>query len=225
MTVTLGTRLRFFSTTSLLVIAVGCMATPQPNGNGSDPPPIPMDRHDPTGAPPVDVPTELKPAPLTRRIIAQGIYVQGLDLWDHREWDLASLEFSRALDVDPTYYRAWFKKGLCAYEKQRYDTEIYCYIRCLEIKPDYVDALLNLGNAYLAQDILEMAVPRYISLLKIDSKHPIALYNLGICYFDLGDYHDAIDCLVTFIDNYPNDPCRTKAEALVMRARQKDTQR
>jgi len=157
----------------------------------------------------------------TARYRAQQIYLKALDIFEQHEYDLAYLEFGRALDVYPAFYKAWFKKGLCAYYKQKYDLEIECYRRCLEIQPDYMEALNNLANAYLAQDLVEKAVPIYRKMLQIDPKHPVALYNLGICYSDIQDYHSAIEHLTRFVEAHPQDPSRTKADLLLKRVRQK----
>lgn len=218
MTDALVNRTRLLAATLTLAAAVGCTTSGPTND-------LPHGKVDQTPARP-EAPPEMPPpahqtVENTNHWKAQKIFLKALDIFEQHEYDLAYLEFGRALDIDPNYYQAWFKKGLCAYYKQRYDLEIDCYRRCLEIQPDFMEALINLANAYLAQDQLERAVPIYRRILAIDPNHPVALYNLGICYFDLQDYHASIEHLHRFIEAHPQDPSRPKAEDLLRRARQK----
>jgi tetratricopeptide (TPR) repeat protein len=217
-----------FLVATVFVASVGCASAPQPatptiplEGTKEKPP---AERNGGMGERP---PQHTVSA--SKHYQAQKIYLRALEIFEQKEYDLAYLEFGRALDVDPNYHLAWFKKGLCAYYKQRYDLEIDCYRRCLEIQPDHLDALVNLANAYLAQDQLERAVPIYRRILVLEPNHPVALYNLGICYFDLQDYPACIEHLHRFIDAHPQDGGRGKAEELLRRARAKrealDTQR
>jgi tetratricopeptide (TPR) repeat protein len=223
MIVELGPKGRVAATMLFLLAALGCATsddlpnTPQARVGVSSSNPA----GDSTAG--VQAPSDIQPASHStledsKLFRAQGIYLKALDIFDQKEYDLASLEFQRALEVDPTFYMAWFKKGLCQYERKRYDLEIDCYRRCLEIAPDYVPALLNLANAYLAQDELEKAVPIYRKILDIEPTHSVALYNVGICYFDLQDYHSSVEFLQRFLDGHPQDGYRGKAELLLKRA-------
>src|SRR5438309_134939 len=149
MTVELGLRLRFSATALVLVAAMGCVSTPDPSPGD----PFGRVRPNDPGSP-AEPRATLVPAPQgpTRdsqaHFIAQGIYLRGLDLLEQKDYDLAYLEFGRALDVYPDFYKSWHNRGLCQFEKQKYDNEIDCYRRCLEIQPDFMEALVSLGAAY-----------------------------------------------------------------------------
>lgn len=213
-----------FAATLLFIAAAGCVASPTPSTTQTPHQQVTMKPSDGRTTDTHTEPFNERPAQtvsLTAHHKAQKIYLRALDIFEQKEYDLAYLEFGRALDVDPNYHLAWFKKGLCAYYKQRYDLEIDCYRRCLEIQPDHLDALVNLANAYLAQDQLERAVPIYRRILVLEPNHPVALYNLGICYFDLQDYHASIEHLHRFSEAHPQDPGRSKADDLLRRARVK----
>ncbi len=216
---------RFLATTLFVAAAAGCQTTAPPTNT----PPTPVGgmgiKEKPAGGNATADQQPLQQISGTRHYQAQKIYLRALEIFEQKEYDLAYLEFGRALDVDPNYHLAWFKKGLCAYYKQRYDLEIDCYRRCLEIQPDHLDALVNLANAYLAQDQIERAVPIYRRILVLEPNHPVALYNLGICYFDLQDYPACIEHLRRFIEAHPQDAGRPKAEELLRRARAKLDQR
>jgi len=152
---------------------------------------------------------------------AQGIYIKALDVFTARDYERAYLEFQRVLVVEPRFYEAHYKMGLCRYYQQKFDDEIACYERCLEIKSNYPECLVSLGNAYLAQDELEKAVKIYKRILRQDGNHPVALFNLGLIYFDLQDNAQSAEFLERFIRACPNDRYRAKAEVILKRARAK----
>ncbi|HZU99301.1 MAG TPA: tetratricopeptide repeat protein [Planctomycetota bacterium] len=152
---------------------------------------------------------------------ARDIYLGALEVFNDRKYEQAYLEFSRVLDVEPHFYEARFKQGLCRYYQQKFDLEIDSYEKCLAIEPNYLPCLVSLGNAYLAQDELEKAVRVYRKILKLDPDHPVALYNLGLICFDLQDYHMSAEYLEHFIRSCPNDPYRPRAQILLDRVRAK----
>jgi len=219
----LRSKMHFFATSALLVAGIGCQSN-QTTPEDTTKAPV-MEKQTPSAPTAPAAPTRPIENQDQKHYLAQSIYLKALDIFDQHEYDLAYLEFGRALDVDPNYYLAWHKKGLCAYYKQRYDLEIECYRRCLEIQPDFMEALQSLGAAYLTLDQLEHAVPIYRRMLAIEPNHPVALYNISICYHDLQDYPAAIEHLRRFIDAHPQDPSRPKAEELLRKSRQKLEQR
>lgn len=155
-----------------------------------------------------------------KEVVARRIYKGGVDLFERHEYDLALMEFQRALSVDPEFYRAWFKSGLCYYELRRYDLEIDAYHRCETLAPGFIDNRLNLAIAYLFQDELEKAADEYEAVLKIDSKNEIALWNLGVVDFDLHRYQRCIEVLGAYVEDYPNGAYRARAEQFLKEARE-----
>jgi len=207
---------------------VGCTSTPPATGPTTHEEAGTQGKQDDLHPnPPAPTGSGLVQVPNVSEDRARKFYVQGLDLFDQQEWDLAYREFQKSLDAYPSFYKAWFKMGLCQYNKQRYDLEIECYQNCLAIAPGYMPALLNVANAYFAKDELEKAVTAYHKVLAQEARHPVALYNLGIIYYALGEYPHSIESLQHFVDTYPSDPSKLKAESLITRSRQKweETQR
>lgn len=134
--------------------------------------------------------------------LARAFYVQGVSLLQVKppRVDEAIREFQQALEIDPLFYKAHFKLGVCYYHKGRYELEIGEYRKALSINSRYAPALLNLGHAYLAQDQLEAARDAYERLLDIEPNHTIALYNLGLVQFDLNNRDESFRRLTRFLD-------------------------
>lgn len=106
-------------------------------------------------------------------------------------------EFQQALEIDPLFFRAHFKLGICYYMNGQYPLEINEYKKCLAINPQYVPGWLNLGHAYLARDELEQAREAYERVLEQDPNHAVALYNKALIEFDL---HNESESLRLFRD-------------------------
>jgi tetratricopeptide (TPR) repeat protein len=121
-----------------------------------------------------------------RTRIAREVYLRGVRLLSGRpNIEEAIREFQQALGVDPLFFRAHFKLGICYYMKGQYPLEINEYKKCLAINPQYVPGWLNLGHAYLARDELELARDAYERVLELDPNHAVALYNKALIEFDL----------------------------------------
>lgn len=134
----------------------------------------------------------------TRR--AREIYLRGVRLLSgNPRTDEAIREFQQALEIDPLFYRAHFKLGICYYMRGQYPLEINEYKKCLAINPQYVPAWLNLGHAYLARDELEAAREAYERVLEINPNHAVALYNKALIEFDLNNEPESLRLFRQFL--------------------------
>jgi tetratricopeptide (TPR) repeat protein len=133
---------------------------------------------------------------------AREIYLSGSRLLESSppQVDRAIREFQQALAVDPLYYRAHFKLGLCYYHRGLYELEINEYRKCLAINRQFTHAWLNLGHAYLARDELERARESYERVLDLEPHHSVALYNKALVEFDLGNADDALRLFRAFLE-------------------------
>lgn len=134
----------------------------------------------------------------TRR--AREIYLRGVRLLSgNPRTEEAIREFQQALEIDPLFYRAHFKLGICYYMRGQYPLEINEYKKCLAINPKYVPAWLNLGHAHLARDELEAAREAYERVLDENPKHAVALYNKALIEFDLHNEPESLRLFRQFL--------------------------
>lgn len=135
----------------------------------------------------------------TRR--AREIYIRGVKLLSgNPRVEEAIREFQQALEIDPLFYRAHFKLGICYYMRGQYPLEINEYKKCLAINPQYVPAWLNLGHAFLARDELEAAREAYEQVLDINPNHAVALYNKALIEFDLNNERESLRLFRQFLN-------------------------
>lgn len=170
------------------------------------PVPQPADTASAKTAPPVaeDDDSHLPVVPTTdpeRTRRAREIYLRGVRLLSgNGRTEEAIREFQQALEIDPLFYRAHFKLGICYYMRGQYPLEINEYKKCLAINPQYVPAWLNLGHAYLARDELEAAREAYERVLEINPNHAVALYNKALIEFDLNNEPESLRLFRQFLN-------------------------
>lgn len=134
----------------------------------------------------------------TRR--AREIYLRGVRLLSGTpRVPEAIREFQQALEIDPLFFRAHFKLGICYYMNGQYPLEINEYKKCLAINPQYVPGWLNLGHAYLARDELEYARDAYERVLELEPNHAVALYNKALIEFDLHNEPESLRLFRAFL--------------------------
>jgi tetratricopeptide (TPR) repeat protein len=134
----------------------------------------------------------------TRR--AREIYLRGVRLLSGTpRVPEAIREFQQALEIDPLFFRAHFKLGICYYMNGQYPLEINEYKKCLAINPQYVPGWLNLGHAYLARDELEYARDAYERVLDLEPNHAVALYNKALIEFDLHNEPESLRLFRAFL--------------------------
>lgn len=134
----------------------------------------------------------------TRR--AREMYLRGVRLLSgNPRIQEAIREFQQALEIDPLFFRAHFKLGICYYMNGQYPLEINEYKKCLAIMPTYVPGWLNLGHAYLARDELEQAREAYERVLEQDPNHAVALYNKALIEFDLHNESESLRLFRAFL--------------------------
>ncbi|MEZ6185562.1 MAG: tetratricopeptide repeat protein [Planctomycetota bacterium] len=150
-----------------------------------------------------DLPPRTEEQPGARTQLAREIYLSGVASMNRNDYDAAEREFKQALTVDPEFYRAHFKLGLCYFYQGRYGYEVTQYRKCLVINPHFVPAWQNLGNAYLTQDALELARDAYEHVLELEPNHAQAIYNKALVEYDLGSRQEAARLFRRFLELTP----------------------
>ncbi len=112
-----------------------------------------------------------------------NVYEQGLNMAANEQWDEAAEYMERVTKMDPGNALYWFQKG-----------QVYGHI-----------ALDDFG--YLRdKDALDNAVESYQSGLEIESDYSVNWMNLGLLYRANGDLDQALDSMVTAVNQSPRQP-------------------
>ncbi|KAM0676658.1 hypothetical protein BDAP_002771 [Binucleata daphniae] len=113
-----------------------------------------------------------------------------------------------SLENKPEYYDMAFSviqhfepfrlKGLYYFAKRSFAASAECFYKALEINRTE-NILFSYGCALIEQKNYELAVASFLELLFFDSKNTKALLNLTNCYFQLKQYENGLDTLLTAI--------------------------
>ncbi len=89
---------------------------------------------------------------------AEQFFQMGMKSIKKRQFDKASLYFSKAIDKSPEYKEAWYELGNTNFAVGKYNKAMDNYYVALEIDPTYKKALKKIGSCFLKQNNYQMAV-------------------------------------------------------------------
>ena len=158
---------------------------------------------------------------------AEGWYKKGNELLNKGAWKEVIEACDKALQIDPTYAKAWSDKAVAfdmlgEHEEaiRAFDRSIQECDKVLQANPNDVDALVNKGNALkfrtntmlrvdsIKQDrpkYLEQAVKAYDKALEIDPRNTEALMQKGSILDLLGRHEEALGSYDKAIEANPRD--------------------
>lgn len=100
------------------------------------------------------------------------------DYYKKGKFDMAILEYNKALTHDPDHYLCYHYIGMAHFRKGEMDKSIENYVKAKEMNPNDPDVLNNLGLALEKNDLIERAIEEYEEALKVHPHHKHAQNNL-----------------------------------------------
>ncbi len=116
----------------------------------------------------------------------------------------ALLDFDQAIEIDPNFDLAIFKKGELLYANTQYKEAMLEYQRCLEVNPENVDCLLKSAEMNIHLQQYGKAVDDINTALRIDDQLPFAYYMKGRIYKETGDSSLAVSSYQTAVEVDPS---------------------
>ncbi len=105
---------------------------------------------------------------------------------------------NKALDIDYTYYKAYYNLANIFASKKSYLLAINNFELAIKYKKDFAPAYYNLACCQMQLKNYEQAKKNLIKSLELDSKNKDAYYNLAFCYKQLGKEKTAKKILETY---------------------------
>ncbi|MEZ5359033.1 MAG: tetratricopeptide repeat protein [Candidatus Zixiibacteriota bacterium] len=106
-----------------------------------------------------------------------------------------------ALENDSTHlWYEFFNRGLANQYIEHYDAAIEDFIASLSYYGESGDTWGELAYSYRLIDDYTSALECYDSAFKYDN---INWYGRGYCYYELGNYEKALDCMRRYVKEYP----------------------
>ncbi len=144
---------------------------------------------------------------------AQELTNKGNAFYKSRELDSALYYYNQALNTDPDYDEAYFRRALVKEKQQDIEEANQDYLAAIQInpKPIYYN---NLGINYAIQEKYNDAIIEYDKALAIDSAYAQAIFNKGIAFHHLGRWNEAckyadkaLEMGLKIAEQYINEHC------------------
>jgi len=131
-------------------------------------------------------------------------YEQGETAYKARDYEQAVVDFTQAIQQDPTNTKAMINRGNAHYNLKDFEGAIADYNQALQINPHEVNAFVNRGNAYFMfadysgdpDEEYHQAIVDFNHALKLDKNEAEAYVRRGIVRYQLAKYRS--DSLLDF---------------------------
>lgn len=119
----------------------------------------------------------------------------GYAYYIEKNYQLAYVEFHKALQIDPDNKNALHGLALVHMEFQEYETAKDLFLQILSMSPDYADAWFNLGICYQRLNMHKQAIEAFQKALNnpLFITQDKAFFGQGLSYYRTGQYKEAMD--------------------------------
>ena len=125
--------------------------------------------------------TELPPVELGS---PDTFYKKGKKQYDRRHYQASYSDLRKALEIDPTFAKAYFGLGYLYSRFDMDDAAVRMYEMALRFDPNHAESMNNLGMMYYHAGNYEDALSLFQKALDLDGNNPDYAYNLGSVYLD-----------------------------------------
>ncbi len=148
---------------------------------------------------------------------AREYYSEGQRYGQKEQYDLAIVQYNKAVKNDPNFAFAWDNMGLCYRKLNRYEEAIKCYKKSLEIEPKGTAPLQNMAVAYEFLKDYKSASEAYLKLIAINTEDAEGYYGAGNAFFLNQDYEKGLDYMFQayLIYKKTNSPYIHDSETLI----------
>lgn len=153
-----------------------------------------------------------KPTPQNDIAAAEKLYDTGFQIYMARRYDEAITYFNKAIEKDPTCYKAYNAKGIALCFKGNYDRGIGLIKKSLSIKPDFTYANFNMGLAYKLMKDYKSALKWFDVAIGYDPKDTWSYFGKACIYAEWNDTSNAIGNLRKAIETDPTVKITAKRE-------------
>jgi len=117
---------------------------------------------------------------------------RGLAYADLGQWEKAIDDYSRVLEIDPTYVETYDNRGVAYCNLNQWEKAIDDFSKAIKIDSNFLRAYYNRGIAYGKIGPMDKSIADYSRLIEIYPKSDKAYANRGVDYFKLGQLDKAI---------------------------------
>lgn len=123
---------------------------------------------------------------------AEVHFFMGNAFYAVEELDSAVAHYTRAVELDPTYSKAYVNMGTALDTKGQIGKARWAYEKAIEINPEDVLAHCHLGYNYFNRKNYAEAMENYRKALAIDPNSAQARYNMGLAFANFKLFKEAL---------------------------------
>ncbi len=133
--------------------------------------------------------------PVDKTKVAEGHYLKGMNHFEARNYELASVEFNKSIQIDDTFKKSYYMLGIISDYWGKLDDAVTYYKKAIALDDDYSEAYNVLGTAYSRQQKWKEALKAFNKALenKLYTTPHLPYLNMGRLYMAQKDYGKAVD--------------------------------
>ncbi|HVZ81262.1 MAG TPA: tetratricopeptide repeat protein [bacterium] len=135
----------------------------------------------------------------------EGFYKKGQQQYDAHHYQASFDYLKKALEIDPTYAKAYFALGYLYSRFDMDDPAVRMYKMSLRFDPNNAQVMNNLGMHLKREGNYEEAMPLFQKAVEADGQNADYLYDLGDAYLDQSQYPEALEHLKRASELKPED--------------------
>ncbi len=123
----------------------------------------------------------------------ESFYEKGKTQYDHQHYHESFNYLKQALEIDPTFAKAYFGLGYLYARFDMNDAAVRMYEMALRFDPNHADATNNLGMMYYQAGNYDDALQLFQRAIALNGQNADYEFNLGSVYLDMNQPQDALD--------------------------------
>jgi Flp pilus assembly protein TadD len=121
-----------------------------------------------------------------------SLYAKGKQQFDAKNYHGSFISLKKALEIDPTYAKAYFAMGYLYARFDMNDAAVRMYEMALRFNPQFADPINNLAIMYQRSGNLDDALALLQQAVTMDGNNADFEFNLGDVYLDKDQPEDAL---------------------------------
>jgi tetratricopeptide (TPR) repeat protein len=133
-------------------------------------------------------------------LTAEQWFKKGYDYNEQKEYDNTIDAYTKAVELNPRYLKAYTNRGNAYFYKGQYDLAIADYHKAIELNPQDPLAYNNRGLAYYYKGQYDLAIADYNKAIQVNPEYDDAYNNRGVSYNNkdqldlaIADYNKTIE--------------------------------
>lgn len=143
-------------------------------------------------------------------------FLRGNLHFDSRQYDLALSDYSRAIEIHPTF-NLYYNRGLSYGNLQQYAKAVEDYEKAILFNAKDPNVYYYRGNSYLVLGERKKAISDFNKAIALKPDFAEAYYNRAILYRVMGQNRKAIDSYLKFLEYA--DPAKMNKEITLAKIR------